>query len=86
MSEDVPYGPRPERSVEIFKEWTHDEDLVCQDILDQDGDNIGRVLSPHDVRLMKVVKLKKKTWNSLLLLCITVVLDTTNTNWVPSLL
>jgi hypothetical protein len=44
------------------------EDLVCQPILGRDGDNIGKVLSPHDVNLMKVVKLRKKEGTSLLLL------------------
>jgi hypothetical protein len=44
------------------------EDLVCQPILGRDGDNIGKVLSPHDVNLMKVVKLRKKEGTNLLLL------------------
>jgi hypothetical protein len=43
------------------------------------SDNIGSVLSPYDVNLMKTVKLWKKEGIILLLLCITVLLDTTNT-------
>jgi hypothetical protein len=50
-----------------------------------DGDNIGVVLSPHDVNLIipvKAVKVREKVGNGLLLLCITVLthLDVTNTS------
>jgi hypothetical protein len=41
------------------------EDLVCQPILDRDGGNIGSVLSPHFVSLMKLVELRKKEGSSL---------------------
>jgi hypothetical protein len=58
--------------LEIFKGLTHVEDL-CQCILDRDGDNIGNVLSPDDVSLMKTVKLEKEGI-SLLLMWITVLL------------
>jgi hypothetical protein len=56
------------------------EDLVCQPILGRDGSNIGSVLSPNDVSLMKAVKLWKKKSASLLLLCIAVLLAATNTS------
>jgi hypothetical protein len=42
--------------------------------------NIASVLSPHDVRIMKAVKLRKKERSSLLLLCIAVLLAATNTS------
>jgi len=51
---------------------------VCQPILGRDGGNIGSVLSPHDVSLMKAVNLRKKERSSLLLLCIAVLLAATN--------
>ena len=44
------------------------DDLVCDPILSRNGGNcnIGRVLSPHDVRLMKTVNLRKKEGINLL--------------------
>ncbi len=68
--------------LKIFKVSPHAEDLVCQPILGRDGGNIGNVLSPHDVRLMKDIKLRKKEamYSSLLLLCIAVLLAATNTS------
>ena len=56
------------------------EDMVCQPILGRDGGNIGSVLSPHDVSLLKAVKLRKEEGSSLLLLCIAVLLASTNTS------
>jgi hypothetical protein len=49
---------------------------VCP-ILGRDGDSIGNVLSPHNVSLLETVKLWKKEGNSLLLLCIAVLLVVT---------
>jgi hypothetical protein len=66
--------------LEIFKVLPHAEDLVCQPILGRDDSNIGRVLSPHDVSLLKDVKLRKKKIAGLLLLCIAVLLAATNTS------
>ena len=57
-----------------------ERDLVCQPILGRYDVNIGNVLSPHDVRLMKTVMRRKKEGNILLLLCITVLLTATNTS------
>ncbi len=53
---------------------------MCQPILGRDGGNIASVLSPHDVSIMKAVKLRKKERSSLLLLCIAVLLAVTNTS------
>ncbi len=50
---------------------------MCQPILGRDGGNIASVLSPHDVRLMKAAKLRKKECSTLLLLCIVVLLAAT---------
>jgi hypothetical protein len=49
---------------------TQTDDLLSKHILSRDGDNcdIGNVLSPHDVRLMKEVNLWNKEGNILLLM------------------
>ena len=44
---------------QIVKGLPHAENLVCHPILVRDGGNIGSVLSPHDVSLMKAVKPRK---------------------------
>jgi hypothetical protein len=44
---------------QIVKGLAHAENLVCHPILVRDDGNIGSVLSPHDVSLMKAVKPRK---------------------------
>ena len=55
--------------LEVFKRLPQVDDLLSKPILRDAGNgNIGSVLSPHDVSLMKAVKLRKKEGSSLLLL------------------
>ena len=61
------------------------EDLLGDPVLGWDVDNIGSVLSPHEVGFMKPGKLRKKKRASLLLLCITVLLTATDTSSRPRL-
>jgi hypothetical protein len=53
---------------EILEGFPHDEDLVCQPIFYCNGVNIGSILSPHNVGLMKPGKLWKKKRLDLLIL------------------
>jgi hypothetical protein len=54
--------------LEVFKRLPQADDLLRKPILSRDGGNIGSILSPHDVSLMKTVKLRNKEGSSLLLL------------------
>ena len=73
--------------LEVFKRLSQSDDLLSKPILSRhDSDcNIGSVLSPHDVRLMMVVKLRKKEGISLLLLRYSVLLVAPRTSLVPSI-
>ena len=53
--------------------------------MNRDGNNIGIVLSPHDIRLMKTVKLWKKEGNSLLMMRNTILGITPRTSPHPIL-
>ena len=68
--------------LEVFKRLSQVDDLLSKTILSRDdvNCNIGRVFSPHDVTLMKVVNLWKKEGNILLLLRYSVLRITTRTN------
>ena len=60
--------------LEVFERLPEPDDLLGDPVLSQGGGNrnVGSVLSPHDLRLMKSVKLREKEGSSLLLLRYTV--------------
>ena len=70
--------------LEVFKRLPPTEDLLRDPVLGGDGGNIGGVLSPRVVGFMKPGKLRKERV-SLLLVCITVLLTTTDTSSHPRL-
>jgi hypothetical protein len=63
------------------------DDLLGDPVLSRDDDNcnIGNVISPYDVNLMKTVKLRKEEGNTLLLLRYTVLGIVTRTSSHPRL-
>ena len=60
--------------IEVFKRLSQVDDLLGKPILSRDDSNcnIGIVLSPYDVRLMKTVEFRKKEGNRLLMMRYTV--------------